>query len=165
MIRRHFIAAALLSPLVVGAPARARRRRGSGLPVPRFVSIDADAVNVRAGPGKRYPVRWKFVREGLPVMVVEEFKDWHRIRDSDGAEGWVHTSLLSGRRMALVRGTTRPLRRAPDRAAPILLLAEAGVQGRLLGCRPLWCKIEIADRIGWMQRLHFFGALDEEIFD
>ncbi len=165
MIRRHFIAAALLSPLVVGAPARARRRRGSGLPVPRYVSLDADAVNVRTGPGMRYPIRWKFVREGLPVMVVEEFKDWYRIRDWEGAEGWVHKSLLSRRRKALVRGGTRPLRRAPNPAAPILLLAEAGVQGRLLSCRPLWCELEIAGRIGWMQRLHFFGALDEEVFD
>ena len=165
MIRRHFIAAALLSPLIVAGPAGAKRRRGSGLPVPRFVSIDADEVNVRAGPGKRYPVRWKFVREGVPVMVVEEFKDWRRIRDSEGAEGWVHKILLSRRRMAVVRGDTRPLRRAPNPAAPILLLAEAGVQGRLLGCRPVWCEIEIAGRIGWMERLHFFGVLDQEIFD
>ena len=162
---RRLIAQALLVPLVVGSVALAAGRNGSGLPVPRFVSLDADEVNVRAGPGKRYPVSWRFLREGLPVKVIDEFQTWYKIRDADAAEGWVHKSLVSGRRMALVQGATRALLRDPNPAAPTLLLAEAGVQGRLLSCRPSWCEIKIAGRTGWMRRDHFYGALDGEVFD
>ena len=76
-------------------------RSGAGatdLPIPRFVSIGADRANLRTGPGVRYPIVWVLQRRGLPVMVSAEFDHWRKIRDADGAEGWVHRSLLSGPR-------------------------------------------------------------------
>ena len=63
----------------------------------RFASLRADEVNVRAGPGVRYHVKWVFVRKHLPVMITAEFESWRKIRDSEGAEGWVHRGMLSGR--------------------------------------------------------------------
>src|SRR5262252_6644676 len=74
----------------------------SGLPIPRFVSLKADRVNVRAGPTKDHDVAWVYTRSGLPVEVTAEFENWRRIRDWEGAEGWVYHSLLSGRRTATV---------------------------------------------------------------
>src|SRR5262245_34959241 len=73
-------------------------RKGSGLPVPRFASLRSDEVNVRTGPGTRYPVDWVFKRKFMPVEVVAEFENWRKIRDWQGASGWVHQSLLTGRR-------------------------------------------------------------------
>ena len=70
----------------------------SGLPVPRFVTLRADKVNVRAGPGARYPVEWVFERKGMPVEIVAEFDTWRKVRDIQGTEGWVHQNLLSSRR-------------------------------------------------------------------
>src|SRR5262249_52520079 len=72
------------------------------LPVPRFVSLKTDNVNVRQGPTKEHAVAWIFHRAGLPVEIIAEFEIWRRIRDSEGAEGWVYHSLLSGRRTALI---------------------------------------------------------------
>ena len=43
-----------------------------------------------------------FQRAGLPVEIIAEYETWRRIRDSEGTEGWVLHSLLSGRRTALV---------------------------------------------------------------
>ena len=77
--------------------------RPSGLPVPRFVSIKADRVNVRGGPDKDHDVAWIYTRVGWPVEITAEFENWRRIRDSDGSEGWVYHSLLSGKRMAAVQ--------------------------------------------------------------
>src|ERR1700704_6452203 len=74
----------------------------SGLPVPRFVSLKSDKVNVRAGPTKDHDVAWVYNRAALPVEVTAEFENWRRIRDWEGAEGWVYHSLLSGKRTALV---------------------------------------------------------------
>src|SRR5665213_3408711 len=74
----------------------------SGLPVPRYVSLKSDHVNVRAGPTKDNDVAWIYTRSGLPVEITAEFENWRRVRDSEGAEGWVYHSLLSGRRTAVI---------------------------------------------------------------
>ena len=94
----------------------------SGLPVPRYVSLKSDHVNVRAGPTKDNDVAWVYTRSGLPVEITAEFENWRRVRDSEGAEGWVYHSLLSGRRTAVVTMKTKddlaPLYDRADPAAP-----------------------------------------------
>jgi len=77
-------------------------RLGTGLPVPRYVSLKTDRVNLREGPSKDHRTAWVFQRAGLPVEIIAEYETWRRIRDSEGTEGWVLHSLLSGRRTALV---------------------------------------------------------------
>src|SRR4026209_512491 len=74
------------------------QRKGSGLPLPRFASLRSDEVNVRTGPGPRYPIDWVFKRKAMPVEIVAEYENWRKIRDWQGASGWVHQSLLSGQR-------------------------------------------------------------------
>ena len=158
---------ALLSALAApgAAAAEAPGRAPSGLPLPRFVSLDADKVNVRTGPGVRYPIAWVFVRHHMPVEVIAEFELWRKIRDIDGAEGWAHRSLLSGRRWAIVTGEMRTLRRAPDQAAPPALFAEPGVQGRLRACDRELCKLEIQGLSGWLPRDQIWGVHPWEVFE
>lgn len=138
--------------------------RSTGLPVPRVVSLGDDEVNLRYGPGAQYPVKWIYQRAGLPVTVVDEFDVWRQIRDPDGDEGWIHQSLLSGKRQALITGEVRGLRRQPDENARIVLRAEPGVIGDLLECEFDWCQVEIEGRRGWLARDEFYGALPDEIF-
>ena len=89
----------------------------SGLPVPRYVSLKSDHVNVRAGPTKDNEVAWVYTRSGLPVEITAEFENWRRVRDSEGAEGWVYHSLLSGRRTAVITMKSKDeLARLYDRA-------------------------------------------------
>src|SRR5688572_29458134 len=42
----------------------------SGLPLPRFVSLKADKINVRRGPSSEHQVAWVYQRKGLPVEVT-----------------------------------------------------------------------------------------------
>ena len=78
---------------------------------PRFRSVRASEANVRIGPGRRYPIAWVFVYRGLPVQVIDAFETWRRIRDWEGAEGWIHQSLLSKRRSVILIGARlRPMR-------------------------------------------------------
>jgi SH3-like domain-containing protein len=137
--------------------------RTSGLPMPRFVSLDADPINVRFGPGRQYPINWVFAREGLPVMIVAEFDNWRKIRDHEGKEGWIHSSLLSNRRTFMVSGQIRELRRTASADARVVLRAEPGVVGDLLNCEAEWCHVEIEGRRGWLQRSNFWGVLPDEI--
>ncbi len=100
----------------------------SGLPIPRFVSLKSDRVNARSGPNKDQEVRWVYTHAGMPVEVTAEFENWRRIRDWEGAEGWVYHSLLSGKRMATVvpkteRGTGAALRKGGCRVPDIGALA------------------------------------------
>ncbi|HEX6958730.1 MAG TPA: SH3 domain-containing protein [Ferrovibrio sp.] len=138
----------------------------SGLPLPRFVSLAADKVNARTGPGARYPIAWQYQRRWLPVEVVAEYEYWRKIRDHDGTEAWVHKNLTSGKRYALVDGTVRALYGKPDANAEILLTAEPGVEARLRRCPNLaWCEVEIAGTRGWMPRGYLWGVYPNEIFD
>ena len=80
----------------------AQRGSSSGLAIPRFVSLKADRVNLRSGPGTDYPTSWVFNRAGLPVEVLNEYEAWRQVRDAEGSTGWVLHTMLSGRRTALV---------------------------------------------------------------
>ena len=75
--------------------------RGSGLPVPRFVTLKSDDVNMRAGPGTEYTVLWHYRKEGLPLRVEAEFGVWRKVVDHDGATGWMHHSVVSLKRCLL----------------------------------------------------------------
>jgi SH3-like domain-containing protein len=136
---------------------------GTGMPVPRFAALGSDKINARAGPASRYPVEWVFVRRGLPVEITQEFEFWRKVRDLDGAEGWVHKSLLSGRRTVLIRGPqTRELKREPDERTAAVARVEPGVIGRLLKCRGAWCQVSIADRRGWLPKPVLWGVYADE---
>jgi SH3-like domain-containing protein len=134
----------------------------SGLPLPRFVTLRAAEVNLRSGPGVRYPIEWVFTRRGLPVEVIDEFETWRRIRDWQGSEGWVHQTMLSGQRGAMVIGADRLLRRAPEPGAPAIAEVQAQVVGRLHHCRDAWCLIEAKGYEGWLRRTEIYGAYPDE---
>src|ERR1700738_2020313 len=75
----------------------------ASLPVPRFVSLHADRVNLRTGPGDRYPIDWVLTRRDMPVEIIAQFEHWRQIRDWEGTKGWVHQRMLAGKRDVIVQ--------------------------------------------------------------
>lgn len=136
-----------------------------GLPLPRFVSLRSNEVNLRTGPGIAYPVEWVYQRRRLPVEVIAEFDTWRKIRDWQGTVGWVHQSMLDGRRTARVMDTERLLRRSPDDDAPAVARLEPGVIGELLACGPEWCRLDVKGYRGWLRRGEFWGAYEGETIE
>lgn len=141
----------------------------SGLPLPRFVSLKADRVNLHEGPSRDHRTTWVFQRAGLPVEVTAEFDVWCRVRDSEGTEGWVLHSLLSGRRTALVapwkKGEVFDLRSQPDKnAAPIAKL-QSGVIAALKSCDGAWCHITGEGFDGYMPQTSLWGVYPNEKID
>ena len=130
--------------------------------MPRFVTLRAGEVNLRTGPGIRYPIDWVYKRRGMPVEIIDEFETWRRIRDWQGTEGWVHQSMLQGRRGVLIIGKQRLLRLEPEPDAPGVALVEAGVVGQLDSCQGAWCLIEFKSFDGWLTREEFYGVYPEE---
>lgn len=140
-------------------------RKGSGLPVPRFASMRSDDVNVRAGPGTRYPVEWVFQRKNMPVEVISEFDTWRRIRDWQGATGWVHQSMLTGKRTLVVTAREAQLLRTPETGAPLVARLETSVQGEILNCKGAFCRIEVQKHRGWIDRKSIWGIYPSETLD
>ena len=172
---RAVLAAALVACLAVAAP-RAAFAAGdipagsvSGLPVPRFVSLKSDRVNVRSGPNKDQDVRWVYTRAGMPVEITAEFENWRRIRDWEGAEGWVYHSLLSGKRSAVVVPTLKdepvPLYESSDIESAVVARLQSGVLGQIKSCNGQWCEFSGKDFSGWIRQERLWGAYPNEKVD
>jgi SH3-like domain-containing protein len=139
----------------------------SGLPVPRYVSLKADKVNVRGGPSRDHDVAWVFTRAGIPVEITAESENWWRIRDAEGAEGWVFHSLLSGRRTALVSPAAKspafPLYDRPDTGTRVVAKLEPGVLGTVRTCDKKWCRIFGEGFDGFIEQHLLWGVYPNEV--
>jgi SH3-like domain-containing protein len=138
----------------------------SGLPLPRFVSLKTDLVNVRRGPSSEHEVVWVFRRRGLPVEIIAEFEHWRRIRDSDGEEGWVYHSLLAGKRTALVepwkKTSAITMRRTPTGSAAAVAMLPSGVVAEVERCDGTWCEMAVDGYEGWVAQVDLYGVYPGE---
>jgi SH3-like domain-containing protein len=154
--------------LMAGSAALAAVAVGSasGLPVPRYVSLKSDHVNVRRGPTKDNDVSWIYTKAGLPVEVTAEFENWRRVRDSEGAEGWVYHSLLSGRRTAVVTMKSKDelasLYDSADAKSAVVARLQAGVVAQVKRCNNGWCHISGEGFDGWIEQLRLWGVYADE---
>ena len=166
---------AALAALAIGMPALPAQAQpagdlptgsSSGLPVPRFVSLKADRVNVRQGPNKDQDVRWGYTRAGMPVEITADFETWRRIRDWEGAEGWVYHSLLSGRRTAVVTMKSKDelasLYDRPDRDSAIAARLQVGVVTQVKKCANGWCRVTGNGFDGWIEQQRLWGVYADE---
>ena len=175
---------ALLAGLVLhGSPAPvaaaevvvpiAANGKSSGLRVPRFVSLKSDKVNVRRGPSTDQSIVWVFSRAGLPVEVIAEFENWRRVRDSEGADGWVFHSLLSGRRTVLVSPWSKnqqtpvsiPLHSSRSAGSGVVAQLQPGVLGDLVECDGSWCELSVGNYSGYVQQEKLWGVYRDEKFE
>jgi SH3-like domain-containing protein len=130
------------------------------------VSLKADRVNLREGPSKDHRTKWVFQRAGLPVEITAEFETWRRVRDSEGAEGWVLHSLLSGRRTALVapwrKGTYLLLYAEPSTNSAVTARLEPNVIAQLQRCDRTWCRAFGAGFSGYIHQSDLWGVYPDE---
>ena len=146
------------------APAEPTKGSNTGLPLPRFASLKTDEVNLRTGPGLRYPIDWIYKRRDLPVEIQREFELWRLISDQEGVKGWVHQATLVGRRTFVVTGVEQTMRAdAQDSAAAVARL-KPGVIGRVRACEAnaAWCQVQVGDYRGWLKRDQFWGSYPGE---
>jgi len=146
-------------------------RGKSGLPLPRFVSLKSSRVNSRIGPGVTYGVDWLYLKAGLPMEIIQEFDNWRRVRDSDGAEGWINQSLLSGRRTALAAPWQKGkkahinLLEEPNAKAATVAILEPGVVGQIQSCNGEWCEMSFDGHTGWLTQSLVWGAYPGELIE
>jgi SH3-like domain-containing protein len=163
MASRLVLAACLLLAGVAAPQAQQQLGPASGLPLPRFVSLKSDRVNLHEGPSKEHPTLWVFERAGLPVEITAEFETWRKIRDSEGTEGWVLHSLLSGRRTAIVA----PWKEEPSSAyasdrKTLVARLSPGVIANLRRCDGSWCRVAGEGFDAYVQQENLWGVYPGE---
>jgi SH3-like domain-containing protein len=160
-----------LAGLLGLAPGAAWAQVGtvSGLPLPRYASLKSDRVNLREGPSKEHRTAWVFQRSGLPVEITAEFENWRKIRDSEGSEGWVLHSLLSGRRTALVapwlKTEAMPLMQEAAAGGRTVAQLQSGVIVSLRKCDRSWCRVLGKDFDGYIEQKRLWGVYADEKID
>lgn len=132
------------------------------LPLPRFAALRAAKVNMRVGPGEEYPKDWIYMRPGLPVKIVAEYDVWRQIEDIEGTRGWVHQSMLSGKRTVCVKGACHLLDSPSPRARPKAKLTE-GYIAKLEECKGGYCRVNASTHKGWIETQYLWGLLDAEV--
>ena len=121
-------------------------------------------MNLRTGPGLRYPIESVYKRRDLPVEIQREFEVWRLVSDQEGVKGWVHQATLIGRRSFVVVGGEQTIRAdANDAGSPVARL-KPGVVGRLRACdaNAAWCQVQVGDYRGWLKRDTFWGSYPGE---
>ncbi len=144
-------------------PAEPGKGSNTGMPLPRFAALRSEEVNLRTGPGVRYPIEWIYKRRDLPVQIEREFEVWRLVRDQEGVKGWVHQATLAPRRTAVVVGDQTLRQAAEDNAAAVAKL-KPGVILRLRSCEATsaWCQAQVQDYRGWVKRTEIWGTFPNE---
>jgi SH3-like domain-containing protein len=169
------VAAILLLANAIAGPLAAQQAGPSGMPLPRFASLKSNPVNLRTGPGRQYPKAWVFRRAGLPVEIIQEHRNWRRVRDSEGSSGWILGALLSRRRTALVMPWEK--RNAQSQRKFIDLKANARADARAIArletgalasirtCDGRWCQVTAGDFAGYLEQNALWGVYPDETIE
>ena len=131
----------------------------TGRSLPRFVSLKSAKVNMRRGPGKEFRIDWVYYRKNLPVKIILEYLRWRKVVDFEGYTGWIHASLLSGKKSLIIIGDNVPLRKKPLKDAPSIAYLQRYVLVFPELCREEWCKVDIESYTGWVNRELVWGDL------
>ena len=133
---------------------------GSGLKIPRMVSLKNSLTYMRSGPGKEFPVKFELKQKGYPLKVVAEFNNWRKVITFSKISGWVHTQLLSSLRTGLITKTTF-LKKIPSNSSNSLAKLLPNLLITVKDCKKKWCKIEIIKKkkfIGWVKKETIWGS-------
>ncbi len=140
----------------------ARTDTPSGLPVPRFVSLKSDEVNGRTGPDEKYPIKFVYRKQGLPVKIIAETDLWRKIEDPDGTIVWIKKDRLAGKRTLIIRpanGMPSAIlySKANEKSQVIAKIANNTI-AVIIGQEPGWRKIKIGKFSGWIRAIDAWGV-------
>lgn len=133
-------------------------------PLPRFATTKSNEVNARSGPGVRYPTEWVFIKKGEPLEITAEFEQWRYVLDIKGEGGWVHSSVLSGKRSVIIKGKDiQELRRSAGQGARVVAKLSPDLRCQFKSCKGEWCKIKCQSYEGWIERKYLWGIYPTDI--
>ena len=133
----------------------------NNLPLPRWAALASPEANLRTGPGKRYPIDWVLKKKNLPVEIIQEFEHWRRVKEPDGADGWIHKSMLTGTRYVMMKKNVTLYAQPSDNTRVVASL-QKGVIANMTQCQKTWCRLTIEQYDGWAPKKHLWGVYPTE---
>ena len=134
-----------------------------------YASLKHDKVNMRTGPGERFPILWVYQEKNFPVEVLDSFEIWRQIREKDGSVGWVHQNMLKKQRYVLIEKEGSLLKKNESDSS-VVAIVQPGVIARLDECpKGKYCRIIVSDEIhtkkGWFPRSGLWGLDKGEVVE
>ena len=126
----------------------------------KFLSLKNDEVNVREGPSIDYPIKLVYNKKFLPVQILDSWDNWKKIRDFEDNSGWIHVSLLSGKRTAINKLKNSIIFTSNTIYSKPLARVDKGRLLFIKKCKLLWCKVSTGKYIGWIQKKSLWGRVN-----
>ena len=138
----------------------------TGLKIPRFVSLKSDNSNLRVGPGENYPIKINYIVANTPLEIIDEYQNWRKIKDYEENEGWIHKSLIKGKRFAIVNTLYQEGLQVLNKPMGnnIGKIGKKNVL-EVKTCLISWCKIKYRENTGWVSKLNLWGVYENEIIN
>jgi len=133
---------------------------GSGLKIPRMVSLKNSLTYMRSGPGKKYPIIFEFRKKGYPLKIIAEYNNWRKVTTNTNLTGWIHTQLLSSLSTAIIIKDTFLKKRPSNASKPKAKLLQ-NLLVNIKFCELNWCSIEIIKNkvfLGWVEKKFICGS-------
>lgn len=124
------------------------------------VTINADYINVRGGPGLEFPLVKKIYR-GEVYPVVSENNQWIEIMLGSGTTGWVAEWLITrgaepadAKALSMISGNGVQIRSGPGKdQQPVGTLAK-GTAVEVIGRSNEWLEIKAEGLTGWISSVY-----------
>ena len=136
---------------------------GSGLTIPRVVSLKKSLTFMRTGPGKEFPIKFEVKQKGYPVVIIAEFNNWRKVNTKNNLSGWIHTQLLSSFKTGLII-TNSSLKKRPSVSSKTLAKLLPDLLIKVKKCKLEWCKIEVFKNkkfVGWVRKNVIWGSVNK----
>ncbi len=124
-----------------------------------FLTLRYDEVNLRQGPSKDYPVKIFYKKKFLPVVVLDKYENFRKIKDHENNSGWIHISQLSKKKAAIVNKEEAIMFKSPTIYSKPVAILKKGRLTKIKKCREDWCKVSSDKYKGWLKKDSLWGLL------
>tara|TARA_Y100001970_G_scaffold277038_1_gene380647 strand:- start:4249 stop:4695 length:447 start_codon:yes stop_codon:yes gene_type:complete len=124
-----------------------------------YLTLRSDKVNLRQGPSLDHPIKLKYKKKFLPVLIIDKSYNFRKIIDHENNSGWIHISQLSKKKAALNNIDKTIIFKKPSEYSEPLAFLEKGRLCLVKKCKNNWCKIKTGKYTGWIEKQRLKGRL------
>ena len=125
-----------------------------------FLSLKKNEVNLRQGPSFKYPIILTYKKKYLPVIILDKFDTWRKVKDFENNFGWIHVSQLSKKNSAINIKNNSVLYKKPTIFSKPIAKLEIGRLVLIKKCKAKWCKISSGGFSGWVYKNSLWGKIN-----
>ena len=123
---------------------------------PKYASLKKDRVYLRWNASFDAPIKFIYQKKNLPILIIDKYDVWKKVRDIEGVEGWIHTSMISNKK-TFINNKEQNLLKYKDNSNIVKAIVKRGVVGKILSCDEIFCKVKIKTYKGWVKKKYLWG--------